>query len=73
MFIHLLKNIGIKEIWLAGFDGYTQDNSVNYYGEYIRLLYCQDNVVLRNDAIKKELCDISQFMRITSLTPTKYL
>jgi len=73
MFIHLLKNIGIKEIWLAGFDGYTQDNSINYYGEYVRLLYCQDNVVLRNDAIKKELCDISQFMRITSLTPTKYL
>jgi 4-hydroxy 2-oxovalerate aldolase len=73
MFIHLLKNIEIKEIWLAGFDGYTQDNSVNYYGEYVRLLYCQDNVVLRNDAIRKELHDISQFMRITSLTPTKYL
>jgi len=73
MFMRLLKNIGITEIWLAGFDGYTQDNSVNYYGDYVRLLYCQDNVVLRNDAIKKELCDLSQVMRISSLTPTKYL
>jgi 4-hydroxy 2-oxovalerate aldolase len=73
MFLHLLNNIGITEIWLAGFDGYTQDNSVNYYGEYARFLYCNDDVVLRNDAIKKELCDFSQSMRVSSLTPTKYL
>jgi len=73
MFLHLLKNIGLSEIWLAGFDGYTQDNSVNYYGDYIRLLYCQDNVILRNGAIKKELCEMQQFMRIFSLTPTRYL
>jgi 4-hydroxy 2-oxovalerate aldolase len=73
MFLHLLKNIGLSEIWLAGFDGYTQDNSVNYYGDYIRLLYCQDNVILRNEAIKKELCEMQQFMRISSLTPTRYL
>jgi 4-hydroxy 2-oxovalerate aldolase len=73
MFLHLLKNIGLSEIWLAGFDGYTQDNSVNYYGDYIRLLYCQDNVILRNDAIKKELYKMQQFMRISSLTPTRYL
>ena len=73
MFLHLLKNIGITELWLAGFDGYTHDNSLNYYSDYIRFLYCQDDVVLRNEAIKKELCDISQFMRISSLTPTIYL
>jgi len=73
MFLRLLKNIGTREIWLAGFDGYTQDNSVNYYGDYLRMLYCQDNVILRNEAIKKELRDISQTMRISSLTPTRYL
>jgi len=73
MFLRLLKNIGTGEIWLAGFDGYTQDNTVNYYGDYLRLLYCQDNVMLRNEAIKKELCDISQVMRVFSLTPTRYL
>jgi 4-hydroxy 2-oxovalerate aldolase len=73
MFLHLLKNIGITEIWLAGFDGYTQDNSLNYYSDYVRLLFCQDNVVLRNEAIKKELCNFAQFMKISSLTPTRYL
>jgi len=73
MFLRLLKNIGITELFLAGFDGYTQDNSMNYYDEYVRLLYCQDNVVLRNEAIKNELCYYSQHMRISSLTPTRYL
>jgi 4-hydroxy 2-oxovalerate aldolase len=73
MFLHLLKNIGLTEIWLAGFDGYTQNNSENYYGDYLRLLYCQDNVILRNEAIKNEICEMQQFIRISSLTPTRYL
>jgi 4-hydroxy 2-oxovalerate aldolase len=73
MFLRLLKNMGITEIWLAGFDGYAGDNSANYYAEYVRLLYCRENVVLRNEALKKELSDFSRFMRISSLTPTKYL
>jgi len=73
MFLRLLKNIGLAEVWLAGFDGYTQDNSADYYGDYFKLLYFKGNVLLRNEAIKKELCDISQFIRITSLTTSKYL
>ncbi len=73
MFLRLLKNIGTREVWLAGFDGYTPDNAVNYYGDYLRLLYCQDDVVLRNEAIKRELKDISQCVRISFLTPTRYL
>jgi 4-hydroxy 2-oxovalerate aldolase len=73
MFLQLLKNIGIREIWMAGFDGYTPDNSVNYYGDYPKLLFCQENTVPRNDAIKKVLRGISEFMKVSSLTPTKYL
>jgi len=74
MFLRLLKKIGRTEIWLAGFDGYDQDNSANYYGDYARFLYyCRDNVIPRNEAIKKELGGMSQFMKISSLTPTRYL
>jgi len=73
MFLHLLRNIGLLKIWLAGFDGYTDNNSINYYGDYLRLLYCQDNVVLRNEAIKKEMIDISKTVQIISLTPSRYL
>ena len=73
MFLNLLKKLDIKEIWLAGFDGYVQDNADNYYGDYVRFLYCQDNVIARNDAIKSELSDLSSNMEIKSLTQTRYL
>jgi 4-hydroxy 2-oxovalerate aldolase len=73
MFLHLMRNIGVKKIWLAGFDGYVQDNADNYYSDYVRFLYCQDNVILRNDAIKNELCMLSSYIKIESLTPTGYL
>jgi 4-hydroxy 2-oxovalerate aldolase len=73
MFLHLLKKIDVKEVWLAGFDGYVQDNSDNYYGEYVRLLYCQENVIMRNDSIKEELGILSSVIMIKSLTPTRYL
>jgi 4-hydroxy 2-oxovalerate aldolase len=73
MFLQLLKKINIEEIWIAGFDGYVQDNSINYYDEYMRFLYCQENVLLRNDAIRNELKRISIYVKIRSLTPTRYL
>jgi 4-hydroxy 2-oxovalerate aldolase len=73
MFLNFLKKIDIKEIWIAGFDGYVQDNADNYYGDYVRFLYCQDNVVARNDAIKSELNVLSSSMKLTSLTKTRYL
>ena len=72
MFLQLLKKIGTEEVILAGFDGYTKDNSDNYYGDYVRLLYCQEDVVLRNKAIKDEFCILSRDIRFSSLTPTKY-
>jgi hypothetical protein len=73
MLLHLLIKLAIPEISMAGFDGYDRDNLVNYYGEYVRFLYCQDNVVLRNEAIKNELKRIAPELRIASLTPTRYM
>jgi 4-hydroxy 2-oxovalerate aldolase len=72
MFLHLLSKIKVKAVWLAGFDGYVQDNAHNYYGDYVRFLYCQDNVVLRNDAIKGELAKIAADIELHFLTSTKY-
>jgi 4-hydroxy 2-oxovalerate aldolase len=74
MFLNLLKKIGaVKGVWLAGFDGYVQDNADNYYGDYVRLLYCQDDVILRNEAIKKELQKMASSIEVKFLTPTRYL
>jgi len=73
LFLHLLEKMRVGQVWLAGFDGYVKDNTVNYYGEYIRYLYCLDNVMLRNDAIREDLKAMAPKMKIQSLTETKYL
>jgi 4-hydroxy 2-oxovalerate aldolase len=74
LFLNLLKKIGaVKGVWLAGFDGYVQDNADNYYGDYVRLLYCQDDVVLRNEAIKNELQKMASSIEVKFLTPTRYV
>jgi 4-hydroxy 2-oxovalerate aldolase len=73
MLLHLLIKMDVHEIWLAGFDGYERDNKANYYSDYVRFLYCQDNVVLRNEAIKSDLKRIAPHMAVKSLTPTRYI
>lgn len=72
MALNILKKCCFCEIMLAGFDGYTQDSEQNYYGEYIPLLYCQDDVLLRNNIIASKLKEFSLAGNISSITPTLY-
>ena len=72
MIMNILIKLGVKEVVMAGFDGYTQDNMQNYYGEYIPLLYCQDDVLLRNSAMTEKIKKYSTDVNISSLTETMY-
>lgn len=73
MLLKILQRCNKSEVVLAGFDGYTEKNDKNYYGDYIPLLYCQDDVLKRNQAITDALGVLSSRMRISSLTKTIYL
>lgn len=73
MLLKILIKMNIKEAYLAGFDGYSADDSTNYPGEYIQFLYCDDNVVLRNEAVKKALLLIEKEIKLNFLTPTIYV
>lgn len=73
MVMKILKKCAVKEIVLAGFDGYTDNNVQNYYSDYIPLLYCQDDVVKRNSAMTECIKAIGKDMNISSLTKTMYL
>ena len=73
MIVKILKKCGVREIKLAGFDGYTENNEANYYREYIPLLYCQEDVLQRNSGIAATIKDISMELSIESLTQTLYL
>jgi 4-hydroxy 2-oxovalerate aldolase len=73
MLLKILVKMKIKEAYLAGFDGYSADNSKNYPQEYIQFLYCDDDVVLRNEAVKKALVLLGKEIKLKFLTPTFYI
>jgi 4-hydroxy 2-oxovalerate aldolase len=73
MLLKALVKMKIKSTHLAGFDGYSPDLARNYIGEYIQFLYCDDNVLLRNEAVKKELEEIEKNVKLEFMTPSYYI
>ena len=72
MLIKILINMKIEKVYLAGFDGYAHDTVNNYPEEYIPFLYCNDEVVLRNAAVKKFIASIENSISLQLLTPSIY-
>jgi 4-hydroxy 2-oxovalerate aldolase len=73
MLVKILTRIGIRNISIAGLDGYTQDNADNYFGEYIQFLYCADNVLLRNEQIKNQIKLAKESIGMNFITPSLYI
>ena len=73
MLLKILIKMKIKKVSLAGFDGYSADNVTNYPGEYIQFLFHNDDVVLRNEEIKKAIAIIGRDIKLEFLTPSLYL
>ncbi len=72
LLLNLLKNIGIKKLTLAGFDGFSKYAS-NYYDKNFEFRNVPNNYEEVTDAIIKELKYFEQYFDITFLTKSKYL
>jgi len=72
MFMNLLKDIDVSNITLAGFDGFKTNNEDNYYGDYIPFLYCNEDVTMRNMAIKEYIKNYRLVKDIKFLTESIY-
>lgn len=73
MLLKILARMQIGKVYIAGFDGYSADSVNNYPEEYIQFLYCNDDVVLRNDACKKAIAAIGKDIELEFLTSSLYL
>lgn len=73
MLLKILVKMNFPKVYIAGFDGYLSDDARNYPKEYIQFLFCDDNVVLRNEAVKKALGKILGNINIEFLTPSLYI
>lgn len=72
MLVKLLQRVGINKLYVAGFDGYKIDANENYYNEYIPLLFCDADVLMRNDLIKQELKSMKEQIELRFITNSIY-
>nr|WP_288723701.1 aldolase catalytic domain-containing protein [uncultured Sellimonas sp.] len=72
MLIRVLKNAGVKKIYLAGFDGFEIDASVNYAVQTYKKSLDYDTAKKKNEDISKQLKLALSGVDYEVLTETKY-
>lgn len=73
MAIKFLNEYGVKEILLAGFDGYSHDTKENYADKSMEFITRNAVLDAMNDGMEKVLREFSEKMRISFLTEQKYV
>lgn len=72
MCINFMKKIGVKEIVLAGFDGFSTVAKDNYFETALYLSVEEENAINMNLAIEKKMEQLKTNIKITYLTDSKY-
>ncbi|WP_079914167.1 aldolase catalytic domain-containing protein [Paenibacillus sp. 32352] len=73
MLLVLLKKIGIRDVTIAGFDGFSADGHGDYINEFYNFGSSGSDAIEKNESIAGAIKDLQQDMTITFLTPTYYL
>ena len=73
MALNLIGAFDVKEVILAGYDGFSADVNKNYYAQNMRIGFSPEQAEMRNDFYKKFIAELKQKMKITFLTPTLYM
>lgn len=71
MLLRLLIATGVKEVFVAGMDGYHGYSSSNYYSDNLSYVF-EKEAAERNALISKELSEISQQIKIHFITNSEY-
>ena len=72
MLINILVELGIKNIFLAGFDGYDWENKKNYINSGLEYVFSNEMMERRNRLIRRELCDKQKNVALTFVTSSQY-
>ena len=71
--LNILKDLNVKEIQLVGFDGFSTNMRDNFYSEERAYLLTEDYIKRLNESTARSLKGYREKIKITSLTPTKYM
>ena len=72
MLIRILKKVGVKKIYLAGFDGFDVDSSINYAIDTYKKSLDYDTVKKKNTDISRQLKLALSGVSYEFITYTKY-
>ena len=71
MLLKLLRAIGVKEVLLAGMDGYSAYSGSNYINKTLEHDFSKE-AERRNTLISAEMKELKKQIRMTFVTPTRY-
>jgi 4-hydroxy 2-oxovalerate aldolase len=72
MLLNLLKRLSIDSVYLAGFDGFSVDKTNNYFSPELTNNVELEELLKKNEAIRKQLLLINRNMYINYVTTTIY-
>lgn len=72
MCINFLISLGIKEVWLAGLDGYDKNNHRNYINSGLEYSFSEETLNLRNQLIAEEIENKREKIKIHFITNSLY-
>lgn len=72
MLMNLLKAVGVKQVYLAGFDGFTSDPEKNYFGTNMSLGTKLDTKIRKNELKKQEIRRMNELVKINFITRSLY-
>lgn len=71
MLLNILFRIQPKKVFIAGMDGYPNNESISYFDEELEFDFSKD-AIKRNELISKEILRINKKLNIEFITPTIY-
>lgn len=72
MCMNLLKRLGVSDILLSGFDGFSKDIDENYYEQSLQLNVEQERLKQMNIAMKQKIHQLQYHMSIKFLSDSLY-
>jgi len=72
MLLNLLNRLSVNKVYLAGFDGFSLDKSTNYYSTELINNIEMEELVKKNEVIRKQLAFLEKNMEINFVTTTIY-
>lgn len=72
MFLNLLHTAQVRNILLAGFDGFSTNVVKNYYDDFLKMSFDPERMQLTNQAISKKLAVYRNTMDVEFITDSLY-